>query len=249
MKIVKVCSSQGSLGKNVGCEKGPESILRTFFEKKDSPKKKIIIDEVKINPNNIDETNKNIEKATGDIFLGGDHSITYSLFRGLARGENNIGLLIFDAHPDCALYVKSVSHEDFVRKLADEGVLGKKNLVYVGVRKSGNSEIEFLKDIKTISIKEVHEDIEKVKNELITFFKKFKKFYLSIDIDVLDPKSAPGTGYLEPNGLEINELVYLISKMKTLKNLKRIDLVEVNPLKDINGITVKNAAKVLNELQ
>src|SRR3989344_985039 len=219
MKIVKVCSSQGSLGKNPGCEKCSDFILNELN------KSDLIIDEIKVNINNIDETNKNIEKASGDIFLGGDHSITYSLFKGFAK-----------------------KNEDFVRKLVDEGILDKKNLVYVGVRKSGKSEVEFLRDVKTIDVKKVHENIEKVKEELINFFKKFKKFYLSIDIDVLDPKFCPGTGYLEPNGLDIKELIYLISKIKRLKNLKRIDLVEVNPLKDIDNITVKNAAKILSEL-
>ncbi len=242
MKIVKVKSSQGSLGKNIGCENGPDSILKELRNKN------FQILKVKVNPNNIDETNKNIEKASGDVFLGGDHSITYSLFKRFAKKNKNYGLLIFDAHPDCALYVKSASHEDFVRKLVDDGILYKKNLVYVGVRKSGKSEIEFLKDVKTISVKEVHENIGKVKDELINFFKKFKKFYLSIDIDVLDPKFCPGTGYLEPNGLDIKELIDLVSEIKTLKNLGRIDLVEVNPSKDIGGITVKNATKILDEL-
>lgn len=244
MRIVKVPSSQGCLGKNIGCEKGPGTLLeKAFTENKD-----IEIGEVKVNPSNIDETNKNIEKASGDIFLGGDHSITYSLFKGFAKKNKNYGLLIFDAHPDCALYVKSISHEDFVRKLVDDGILSKKNLVYVGVRKSGEVEIKFLKNVKIIKVKEVHEDIGNVEKFLIDFFKKFKKFYLSIDIDVLDPKFCPGTGYLEPNGLYIKELIYLISKIKKMKNLGRIDLVEVNPLKDINRITVKNAAKILEEL-
>ena len=248
MKIVKVPSSQGSLGKNLGCEKAPDFILKTLFIEKASLKKGIAIDEVKVNPNNIDETNENIEKAQGDIFLGGDHGITYSLFKGFCKNNKNFGLLIFDAHPDSSFYVKSISHEDFVRKLVDDGFLDKKNLVYVGVRKSGKSEINFLKDVKTISVGEVESDLEKVVQELISFFKDFKQFYMSIDIDVLDPSFAPGTGYLEPLGLNMKELVYLISKLKLLKNLKRIDLVEVNPDKDVNLITVKNAAKILHEL-
>ncbi len=246
MKIIKIPSSQGSLGKNIGCEKGPEAILKTFLKKK--VLSTIEIGEVKVNSNNIDETNKNIEKAPGDIFLGGDHSVTYSLFKGFAKKNENYGLLIFDAHPDCAFYVKSISHEDFVRKLVDEGILDKRNLVYVGVRKSGEAEIEFLNDVKTISVQEVRDNIENVKNDLITFFKKLKKFYLSIDIDVLDPKFAPGTGYLEQNGLDIKELIYLVSGVRKLKDLGRIDLVEVNPVKDINNITVRNAAKILGEL-
>lgn len=247
MKIVKVCSSQGSLGKNLGCENGPDKILNEL-KSLGLLKKKIKIGEIRINKNNIDETNINIEKAEGDIFLGGDHSITYSLFKGFAKRNKNYGLLIFDAHPDCAFYVKSVSHEDFIRKLIDEGILKKENLVYVGIRKCGRSETDFLKDIKVISVKEVHQNIDKIKEKLISFFKNFKKFYLSLDIDVLDPKFAPGTGYLEQNGLNIEELIYLNSEIKKLNNLSRIDLVEVNPEKDSEGITVKNAARILSEL-
>ncbi|MEK6936489.1 MAG: arginase family protein [Nanoarchaeota archaeon] len=249
MKIVKIKSSQGSLGKNIGCEKGPDSILKAFFEKKAfGEKNNLEIEEVKVNPNNIDETNKNILKATGDIFLGGDHSITYSLFKGFCKKKKKVGLLIFDAHPDCAFYVKSVSHEDFVRKLVDEKYLDKRNLVYVGVRKFGKSEKDFLKSIKIVKVEDVHKNIENVKNKLSNFFKKFEKFYLSIDVDVLDPKICPGTGYLEPNGLDIKELIYLISELRKLKNLGRIDLVEVNPLKDVNKITVKNAAEIVKVL-
>lgn len=242
MKIVKIPSSQGSLGKNIGCEKAPDFILHELENKN------FIIDEVKVNPNNIDETNKNIEKVSGDIFLGGDHSITYSLFKGFAKEKKDCGLLIFDAHPDCALYVKSISHEDFVRKLVDEGILDKKNLVYIGVRKSGKVEKEFLKKVKTISVEEVESSPEKTAELLIDFFNKFKEVYMSIDIDVLDPTFAPGTGYLEPAGLNMKELLYLISKLKSLRNLKRIDLVEVNPDKDVNLITVKNAARILLEI-
>jgi formiminoglutamase len=251
MKIVKVCSSQGSLGKNLGCEKAPDLILEELKSIEFNEWKRKIsfsVDNAKINPNNIDETNLNLEKQQGDIFLGGDHSITYSLFKGFATGKSNVGLLIFDAHPDCSLYVKSISHEDFVRKLVDEGVLKKENLIYVGLRKFGKSEVEFLKGVKSFDMKDVFLNFNEVCDTIMELCMGFKEFYLSLDIDVLDPAFAPGTGYLEPGGMSIRELLYFISRIKLLKNLKRIDLVEVNPDKDIKGITVKNAAKILSEL-
>ena len=77
----------------------------------------------------------------------------------------------------------------------------------------------------------------------------FSDLYLSIDIDVLDPKFAPGTGYHEKNGLSDEELFNILKKLKTLKNIKRFDLVEVNPDKDKNGKTIKLAAKIINRLK
>ena len=251
MKIIKVCSSQGSLGKNLGCEKGPEEILKELKEIEfNENKRKIMfdIDEVKVNKNNIDETNENIEKVDGDIFLGGDHSITYSLFKGLAKNKKDCGLLIFDAHPDCSLYVKSISHEDFVRKLVDEGILKKENIVYIGLRKFGKSEVEFLKGAKSYDMKNLLFNMEKVCDDVMEICREFEELYLSIDIDILDPAFAPGTGYLEPGGMSMRELIYFISRIRHLKNIRRVDLVEVNPDKDIKNITVKNAAKILSEL-
>ena len=72
--------------------------------------------------------------------------------------------------------------------------------------------------------------------------------YFSIDIDVLDPAFAPGTGYIEPGGLSTRELIYLIQRIKLLKNIRKYDLVEVNPDRDISLTTCKAAAKIVKEL-
>jgi len=251
MKIVKVCTSQGSLGKNLGCEEAPDLIIKELrnIEFNESGRKiEFQVSSVEINHENIDETYENIEKAEGDIFIGGDHSITYSLFKSLAKKSKNAGLIIFDAHPDCALYVKTASHEDFVRKLVDDGFLTKENLVYVGLRRFSKIENDFLKGIKCFNMKNVFLNIENACDNIMEICRQFNELYLSIDIDVLDPSFAPGTGYLEPGGLSVRELLYFVSRLKFLKNIKRTDLVEVNPKKDINGITIKAAAKILSEL-
>ena len=91
-------------------------------------------------------------------------------------------------------------------------------------------------------------NIDNACDSVMEICRQFNELYLSIDIDVLDPSFAPGTGYLEPGGLSTRELIYFIQRIKLLKNLKRIDLTEVNPEKDINDITVKNAAKIISEL-
>jgi len=73
-------------------------------------------------------------------------------------------------------------------------------------------------------------------------------FYLSIDIDVIDPAFAPGTGFREPGGLTSREMIYFIQRLKRLKNLKMTDITEVNPSKDSADLTVKLAAKLVKEL-
>ena len=77
---------------------------------------------------------------------------------------------------------------------------------------------------------------------------KGKEFYLSIDIDGVDPAYAPGVTWPEPGGLTSREIVYLVRKLKKLKGLVGTEIVEVNPEKDINNMTVKLAARLVKEL-
>ena len=141
------------------------------------------------------------------IFVGGDHSITYSTFKAFSEKNKNVGLIIFDAHPDSSLYVKSISHEDFVRKLVDEGILKKENIIYVGLRKFGKSEIEFMKGVKSFDMRDIFLNFNEACDTIMELCRGFKEFYLSIDIDVLDPAFAPGTGYLEPGGFSMSQLL------------------------------------------
>jgi agmatinase len=70
--------------------------------------------------------------------------------------------------------------------------------------------------------------------------------YVSIDVDVVDPSAAPGTGTPEPGGVTLGELLRALETMKDL-DVVGIDIVEVSPPQDINGITAALAAKVIRE--
>jgi arginase family enzyme len=83
--------------------------------------------------------------------------------------------------------------------------------------------------------------------ESIMEFSNGKELYISIDIDFIDPAFAPGTGCPESGGLSSNEFLYLIERMSKMKNLKAIDLVEINPKKDLNSLTVKLGADILSK--
>jgi len=250
MILTKIPTSLGNMNKNKGCEKAPDEIIKELrnIEINELLKEiKYEISEVKVS-SNLDETNRNIENSKGDIFIGGDHSITYSLFKSLK--SKNKGLIIFDAHVDLDNYTKTPTHEDFLRKLIDEKRLDSDNLVIIGTRRYWKNELDYIKEknIRLITNKQIFENsIEDTCDTIMENFRKFDELYISIDIDVLDPSIVPGTYYTEPNGLQLNQLLYFIRRLKLLKNIKKIDLVEVNP--DIeNKITIKTAAKIIGEL-
>lgn len=235
MEVVKVKYSAGSLGKNKGCEKAPDSL----FEKKVGEK------EVEVDSSNVDKTMENISRAKGDIFIGGDHSITYGGFKGFSKKFSNQGLIVFDAHPDLEVGSGSVSHEDYLRKLIEEGIVRKENVILVGIRNVSKNEKEFMKGMNVYRMEQIFSNEENVCDVIMEASLKFNETYLSIDIDVLDPAFAPGTGYLEPGGMNVQQLVYFLKRMRNLRNLRRVDLVEINPEKDINGVTVKVGKKIL----
>lgn len=244
MKIVKIPFSKGALGKNDGCEKAPDAIVETLvneiWSKEDGSK--IVFE--------IDEAKDNLESKEGDIFIGGDHSISYSLVKGFAKRNKNIGLVVFDAHPDVYKQHKTVTHQDWVKFLVEEKIVKSENIILIGLRASDPSEIKWLKDnkIKFFTAADVYESVEDVCKSIERLGKRVKALYLSIDIDVLDPAFAPGTGYREPGGLSTRDLLYFVKRIRKLKSHKASDLVEVNPLMDNKNITVKSAAKIIGEL-
>ncbi len=247
MKILKVKFNGGCLGKNIGCEKSPDLIL-----------KGIKSEEVKVFNGNIDETMKKVSESLSlekktlekkdeyDILVGGDHSISYGSFKGFSEKYKNPGIIIFDAHPDC--YPEEfLNHENWVYYLIKEGILKKENLILVGIRAIDEKEKEYLdkNKIKYFDIDKIFDNEEEICDIVMENAMGFDGIYLSIDIDVLDPAFAPGTGYKEINGLTSQQLFYFLRRIKKLKNLKRIDLVEINPDKDINNMTIEIGRKII----
>jgi len=273
MFIVKVPGING-LGKTKGCEKAGNAILESLKEIYSNESGKPIdinlldLEEIHLDNNNLELANQLIYKNAFEtfeirdkiIFLGGDHSVSYSLakaFLDFCQSGEEIKepcLIIFDSHPDlmpvstgCENYP---NHEEWLRDLIEKG-FPKENILLVGVRNSDAKEIEFISKnrIRTISINSFLEDINNT-CETIMEFASGKELYVSIDIDVIDPIFAPATGYLEPGGLTSRQFLYLIQRMNKMKNLRAVDIVEINPEKDKehNMMTTKLGAKILSEL-
>lgn len=265
MKIVKVPGING-LGKTKGCEKAGSAILKALDEVHSSENLKPIdtqlldIEEINVNNGDVEEMNEliyrssfeNFEKNHRVCFLGGDHSVSYSLVRGFfdsiqSKGKESC-LIVFDAHSDCMPAMTEPTHEEWLRKLIEDK-FPVENILLVGVRNMWKDEIVFLKEkgIRIIGMEQLRNNLED-SCDIIMEFASGKELYLSIDVDVIDPCFAPGTGYLEPGGLTSREMIYLIQRLNKIKTLRGIDIVEINPVKDRDGLTIKLGAKILGEL-
>lgn len=264
MFVVKVPGINGE--KSKGCERAGNAILESLREIY-SNEQGILIDadlldleEIHLDNSNLKLTNKLIyensleifETKPKTIFLGGDHSITYSIAKAfLDNCKNNkreACLIVFDSHPDCKeTKEKYPNNREWLRKLIEEG-FPKQNILLVGVRNYTKEEMIFLKqnNIRMITMNQLLEDLPDT-CDIIMEFSHGKELYFSIDADVIDPVFVPAVSYPEPGGLTTRQFIYLIQRINKIKNLKAVDIVEINPLKDKDGLSIKFGAKILSE--
>ncbi len=254
-----------------GCEKAGNEILKIIKEEiklNESGKSveigRLDLEEIHLDNSDLKLTNaliyknalKSFESKPKSIFLGGDHSISYPLCKAFLDYFNEIGkepcLIIFDARPNCKLpedkdftYPKN---EEWLRKIVDEGFPGQ-NILLVGNRNLDTNEKEFLKthSIRSLSLNFLLEQIEEA-CEFIMEFSNKKELYLSLNVNVLDPVFAPGAEHPEVGGLTSREFIYLIQRLNKIKTFRAAELVEINPLKDTDKLTLKIGAKIISEL-
>ncbi len=257
MKLIKI-PAKNALGKTQGSELAPDNIievLKTMGANEQGNKPDFQVDRIQVG-NNPEQNNSLIyEYLTQNedlpVILGGDHSITYPCFKAFSKKFDNPGLVVFDAHPDVVNNFKPPTHEDYLKVLIEEKHVKPENIVLVGLRAWDKKEYWYLKNnkIKNFPMQKISKDgKEDVCDVVMSVAKSFGACYLSIDIDAIDPSFAPGTGYREPGGLTSRELLYFIQRLKLLKNIKAWDLVEINPEKDVNEMTVRLGAKIVNEI-
>tara|TARA_Y100000310_G_scaffold316984_1_gene369357 strand:- start:2352 stop:3164 length:813 start_codon:yes stop_codon:yes gene_type:complete len=269
MFIVKVPGING-LGNTKGCENSGNEIINELKNIYMNEQGKIVdvslldLEEIHLDNSNLELTNNLIYKNSFEafenkpkaVFLGGDHSISYSttkaFFEHCKNNQKEPCLIIFDAHPDCmeSADEKFPTHEEWLRSLIESG-FPTENILLVGVRNQHMQENSFLKEknIKMISMNLFLEDLQETCDIIMEFSNK-KELYVSIDIDVIDPSFAPSTGHQEPGGFTSRQFIYLIQRINKIKTLRAVDIVEINEKEDIknNNITIKLGAKILSEL-
>jgi len=217
--------------------------------------------DVHVVPVDIAATHRAIEAAADHVLnsgahlvsLGGDHSITLPLLRSHAQKYGPVAVVHFDAHPDTwdSEYPgHRHSHgTPFIRAI-EEGLIDTTAYVQIGIRGPTGGPQDYanalrlgarmitLDEFRTLTIADV---VAEVRQLIGT-----KRFYLTLDIDCVDPAFAPGTGTPEVGGFTSYEILQLVRGLRNL-NLVGCDLVEVSPPYDHAGITAILAANLVFE--
>ncbi|MFL5756980.1 MAG: agmatinase [Chloroflexota bacterium] len=185
------------------------------------------------------------------IILGGDHSITWPSATAIAelRRPGSIGIVHFDAHADTADQDWGVlaGHGTPMRRLIESGAVLGRNFVQVGLRGYWPPAETFRwmqeHGLRYHLMREIEErGAEAVIDQAIAeALDGPDAIYLSVDIDVLDPGLAPGTGTPEPGGLLTRELLRAIRRIVGSVDLAAMDIVEVSPPYDHAEVTAMAA--------
>lgn len=199
---------------------------------------------------NVKKSLEIIEQVTSDIlqhnkipvFLGGEHLISYPIIKQVAKKYEDLVVVHFDAHADLrdTFFGERLSHATVLRRVCEN--IKDKHLYQFGIRSGIKEEFLFAKDHTHMSPINVKKPFMDSLEEL-----KQKPIYVTLDIDVIDPAFAPGTGTPEPGGCSSQDILDVMSSFKNL-NIVGFDLVEVSPAIDLSERTSLLAAKILREV-
>jgi arginase len=173
------------------------------------------------------------------LILGGDHSITYPILRGLRPRFPRLSILHLDAHGD--LYDEfqgdRFSHACPFARIMEEGLADR--LVQVGIRTLTPHQREQAARFKVeiIEMKDWRDGTRLAFDSPV---------YLSLDLDALEPGLVPGISHREPGGFTVRQVLGIIQGLEG--DLVGADLVEFNPLNDAGGVTAAVCAKLAKEL-
>ncbi|MCJ8156163.1 agmatinase family protein [Sphingomonas sp. LaA6.9] len=173
------------------------------------------------------------------IIIGGDHAVSYPILKAIAAAHGPVTILHFDAHPDTydELGGDRRSHASPFARIMEDGLA--KRLVQVGIRTMN---------------RHCREQAERFGIEVIEA-RHFRPgclpalqgpLYISIDLDGFDPAFAPGVSHHEPGGLSVRDVTDILLNLEV--PIAGADVVELNPTRDINGMTAVVAAKMVKEL-
>lgn len=189
--------------------------------------------------------------------LGGDHSLSLPQLEALAarHGVDGYSVIHFDTHADTGeeVYGATLSHGTPFYKAVVDGVLDGRNIVQIGLRGAWPSppEFQWMRDagFRWHTMGEIDErGLPAVLDDAIAHAReRAPRTYLTVDVDVLDPAYAPGTGTPEPGGLTTRELLGAVRRIGREVDLAAFDVVEVSPPYDPAGITALAAQRTILE--
>lgn len=202
----------------------------------------------------LDPISETVRKGLADgdavVLLGGDNSVTRPGVRGIGDPVDRAGLLTLDAHFDLRDLDQGLSNGNPVRALLEDGLPGE-NIVQIGIQPFANSTpyAQVARDagITVLTIDAIRmRGIEAVVLESLgRLAERCDAIYVDLDLDVLDRAFAPATPGSRPGGLtpwEVRRAAHLCGRDPAVRAL---DLVEVDPMKDVADVTVLTAAACL----
>jgi agmatinase len=189
------------------------------------------------------------------VVLGGDHSISEPDVRAVARAHGPVGAVHFDTHTDTGTEVfgVEVSHGTPFYRLVEQGHLEPRRYVQIGLRGYWPTEVEFawqadqgitsffMHDVRALGIEEVVGRTVGLVGDGPVF--------LTVDVDVLDPAFAPGTGTPEPGGMATIDLLWAVRALAERLELVGADVVEVIPTAVGSAdVTALTADRIVREI-
>jgi len=210
-----------------------------------------------VSPFSIDEAIATIERGVRDLLdragcvltLGGDHTIALPVLRAVAAVHGQVAVVHYDAHLDTwdTYFGAAYTHGTPFRRASEEGLIDRSGCLHVGIRGPLFTGTDLAQDtelgFQVVAAPELDDLGAAGVAERIADRVGDRPVYVSVDIDVLDPAYAPGTGTPEAGGLSSRELLATLRSFARL-NLVGADIVEVAPAYDhaqITGIAAAHA--------
>lgn len=177
--------------------------------------------------------------------MGGEHLVSWPVIKSVYKKYPDLALIHIDAHADLRTDYEGepLSHSTPIRKAAE--LIGPENVFSFGIRSGMKEEFQWAKEVGMhISKFDVHKPLIDILPKL-----SGRPVYVTIDIDVLDPAHAPGTGTVDAGGITSRELLASIHEIAR-SNVKVVgaDLVEVAPIYDNSEQTANTASKLIREM-
>jgi len=183
------------------------------------------------------------------VAIGGEHTLTLGMMKGLGGKAKKTAVVSFDAHLDLRKEFMglTLSHTTFMRRINEE--VKPARIIEVGTRAVCKEELAYAEEfgITFFTSQQIREEgvaqiIRQLKEELIPY----ENVYLTVDMDVLDPAFAPAVQNPEPEGLATHTLIDIVCSLCD-RNVVGFDVLEVTPIYD-QGISAVAAAKVIFQM-
>ena len=183
------------------------------------------------------------------ILLGGDHGVSFPSIRAFSERYGRVGVIQWDAHHDVRSFEDGGrTNGTPFRSLMEGGYLKGEHLIQIGIRDFSNAKEyhEYTKEkgVRVYTMGAIEQDgiTSILRKELMRLEKEVDYIYLSIDMDVVDQAFAPGCPAIGPGGLTSRELLSSIEIASSHPKVIAMDMVEIDPIKDVRDITTRLAA-------